>query len=87
MVEWLFFAVPWGCLRFVNVVFPVHTHLLFFIGNLKWKNHTSDPPLLMIVFQRNQSNTVRNGTADMYASGHPQHLGVIVLTAAQKGMR
>ena len=29
MVEWLFFAVPWGCLRFVIVVFPDHTHLLF----------------------------------------------------------
>ena len=29
MVERLFLAVPWGCLRFVNVVFPDHTHLLF----------------------------------------------------------
>ena len=29
MVEWLFLAVPWGCLRFVSVVFPDHTHLLF----------------------------------------------------------
>ena len=29
MVEWLFFAVPWGCLRFVIVVFPDHTQLLF----------------------------------------------------------
>ena len=24
MVEWLFLAVPWGCLRFVIVVFPDH---------------------------------------------------------------
>ena len=31
MVEWLFLAVPWGCLRFVIVVFPDHTHLLFCI--------------------------------------------------------
>ena len=31
MVEWLSLAVPWGCLRFVSVVFPEHTHLLFFI--------------------------------------------------------
>ena len=30
MVEWLFLAVSWGCLRFVIVVFPDHTHLLFF---------------------------------------------------------
>ena len=29
IVEWLFLAVPWGCLRFVSVVFPDHTHLLF----------------------------------------------------------
>ena len=28
MVGWLFLAVPWGCLRFVIVVFPDHTHLL-----------------------------------------------------------
>ena len=33
MVEWLFLTVPWGCLQFVIVVFPDHTHLLFFIGN------------------------------------------------------
>ena len=31
MVEWLFLAVPLGFLRFVIVVFPDHTHLLFFI--------------------------------------------------------
>ena len=29
MVVWLFLAVPWVCLRFVIVVFPDHTHLLF----------------------------------------------------------
>ena len=29
MVKRLFLAVPWGCLRFVIVVFPDHTHLLF----------------------------------------------------------
>ena len=26
MVVWLFLMVPWGCLRFVIVVFPDHTH-------------------------------------------------------------
>ena len=35
MVEWLFLAVPRGCLRFVIVVFADHTHLLFFIFGLK----------------------------------------------------
>ena len=31
VVERLFLAVPRGCLQFVIVVFPDHTHLLFFI--------------------------------------------------------
>ena len=31
MVEWLFLAVPWGCLRFVILVFPDHTHLLLLV--------------------------------------------------------
>ena len=32
MVERLFLAVPRGCLRFVIVVFPDHTHLLILNG-------------------------------------------------------
>ena len=31
MVERLFLAVPGGCLQFVIVVFPDHTHLLYFM--------------------------------------------------------
>ena len=34
MVERLFLAVPWGCLRFVIVVFPDHTHLLSKYSNV-----------------------------------------------------
>ena len=34
MVERLFLAVPRGCLQFVIVVFPDHTHLLFLVGPL-----------------------------------------------------
>ena len=34
MVERLFLTVPRGCLRFVIVVFPDHTHLLIFIDIL-----------------------------------------------------
>ena len=33
VVERLFLAVPRGCLRFVIVVFPDHTHLLFLCFN------------------------------------------------------
>ena len=32
MVEPLFLAVLWGCLLFVIVVFPDHTHLLFLMN-------------------------------------------------------
>ena len=35
MVERLFLAVPRGCLQFVTVVFPDHTHLLFLINLTK----------------------------------------------------
>ena len=31
IVELLFLAVPWGCMRFLIVVFPDHTHLLFLL--------------------------------------------------------
>ena len=31
MVERLFLVVPRGCLQFVIVIFPDHTHLLFFL--------------------------------------------------------
>ena len=34
MVERLFLTVPRGCLQFVIVVFPDHTHLLFSKGAL-----------------------------------------------------
>ena len=32
MVERLFLAVPRGCLQFVIVLFPDHTHLLFLVS-------------------------------------------------------
>ena len=35
MVERLFLAVPWGCLWFVIVVIPDHTHLLFLMTETK----------------------------------------------------
>ena len=31
---WLFLAVPWVCLQLVIVVFPDHTHLLFWGDNI-----------------------------------------------------
>ena len=40
MVERLFLTVPRGCLQFVIVVFPDHTHLLFFMLSLSYNNQT-----------------------------------------------
>ena len=46
IVVWLFPAVPWVCLHFVIVVFPDHTHLLFFLIlhdckiNLRYRKHS-----------------------------------------------
>ena len=42
MVEGLFLAVPRGCLRFVIVVFPDHTHLLFLTHRRAIKGETID---------------------------------------------
>ena len=39
MVERLFLTVPRGCLQFVIVVFPDHTHLLFLTQAFKLKSH------------------------------------------------
>ena len=39
MVERLFLAVPLGCLRFVIVVFPDLTHLLFLWQTRTWNTY------------------------------------------------
>ena len=53
MVERLFLEVPWGCLRFVIVVFPDHTHLLF-LATVRWKVVDDllfvDAPIILIGF-------------------------------------
>ena len=41
MVERLFLAVPRGCLQFVIVVFPDHTHLLYLGIPAKWDSNQS----------------------------------------------
>ena len=37
VVVWLFLVVPWVCLQFLSVVFPDHTHLLFFYDGCDFK--------------------------------------------------
>ena len=59
MVEWLFLAVPWGCLRFVIVLFPDHTHLLFLkpwqLKLFKILNNMSPPVLSDLINLRENS--------------------------------
>ena len=49
MVERLFLAVPRGCLRFVIVVFPDHTHLLFFMTIMPIDNHPLTQRMLQFI--------------------------------------
>ena len=58
MVERLFLAVPQGCLRFVVVVFPDHTHLLFLGINhskLKPDNYVVHP-----LFKCQHAKSIKN---------------------------
>ena len=48
MVERLFLAVPRGCLQFVIVVFPDHTHLLFFMAWTSLLNNTDQQKFCML---------------------------------------
>ena len=50
MVERLFLAVPRGCLQFVIVVFPDHTHLLFLSNTSPdpLSNHNATKPAINV---------------------------------------
>ena len=52
MVERLYLAVPRGCLRFVIVVFPDHTDLLFWKSNELLKRNTDFADLAKIHLPR-----------------------------------
>ena len=62
MVERLFLAVPRGCLQFVIVVFPDHTHLLFLVLNIM--------PILglgcLVQLDRQKYKILRNKNSAMY---------------------
>ena len=49
MVEWLFLAVPWDCLRFVIVVFPDHTHLLFLRKKFPNSDNVSQKTMAVVI--------------------------------------
>ena len=50
MVERLFHAVPRGCLQFVIVVFPDHTHLLFLMTMLDQTQLQLVQPIFYLYF-------------------------------------
>ena len=54
MVERLFLAVPRGCLRFVIVVFPDHTHLLFLLTSKNRRGMTKKVHLKRILTKVNK---------------------------------
>ena len=59
MVERLFLAVPWCCLRFVIVVFPDHTrlHVLLF---LSWRAYWQPLSFLNVQFVNTMHNKFSN---------------------------
>ena len=61
MVEWLFLAVSWGCLRFVIVVFPDHTYLLF-LNATQPALHLRPSSVFVVRFQESITATWGDGT-------------------------
>ena len=58
MVEWRLLAVPWGCLLFVIVLFPDHTHFLFLKKKIRvngWKDGRTDKAKAICPFNFFQS--------------------------------
>ena len=53
MVEQLFLAVPRGCLQFVNVVFPDHTHYFYCTCKLLELNKLTGQTLVMNTDKQN----------------------------------
>ena len=59
MVERLFLTVPRGCLQFVIVVFPDHTHLLFLVRDMaKIEKNSLLGRALVRVREKIEKNTV-----------------------------
>ena len=42
--------MPWGCWKFVIVVFPDHTHLLFLKLTLRWRPHETLPSTHYVIY-------------------------------------
>ena len=82
MVERLFLAVPWGCLRFVIVVFPNHTHLLFGIVVIKPINIILSNCIIIIEPVHEIFNNVVCATSR--ASDQPEHTRSLIRAFASR---
>ena len=58
MVERLFLAVPRGCMQFVIVVFPDHTH--YFCGCRAYQVCSNDDPKFTLTYLSSRSNFLPN---------------------------
>ena len=72
MVEWLLLAVPWGCLRYVIVVFPDHTQLQF----LAESPSISD----LVVLYRIHKFGAQKNRLDVYQNSHFCQINFYVLS-------
>ena len=69
MVEWLFLSVLWGCLRFVIVVFPDHTHYFCNLpGDPRMYVLHSRNALLQSLKSKNGIDTLNNKRNKFYIS-------------------
>ena len=75
MVEWLFLAVPQGCLRFVIVVFPDHTHLLF-LGTLPF-NVCVNVQQFVLRYKGNNKNVKKEVLTGIFSDNAPLLIEVV----------
>ena len=59
MVKRLFLRVPHGCLRFVIVVFPDYTHLLFDLGPNGFQRLSADRLILVDIGKPSTLQTIQ----------------------------
>ena len=73
MVERLFLTVPLGCLQFVIVVFPDHTHLLFLefryqviVSSIKFRKGFAKFMIPIALFKNPSEYRIMNGLYQVY---------------------
>ena len=88
IVVWLFLTVPWVGLQFVIVVFPDHTHSLFFTADLSGFDavlHTVGPPIkIQLKVIHGTMTTVKkqlNSASKLYLNSKDLQIPTISMTS------